>query len=158
MGGLTIAAVQGYVGANVRRLREERGLTQEALAETAGLDVRQINRAEGGRHAMNLGTLVMLANALNVSPAALLQPANMPEIKRGRPRKRPAPADAAPADAAPAPGLQPTPSAASAAPAPPAPLVKRVGRKASAAGSTPGEASTGRKASAAGSARRKRAR
>ncbi|WP_437286642.1 hypothetical protein [Sorangium sp. So ce406] len=45
---------------------------------------------EVGRQSMSLGTLVRLANALDVSPGDLLRSAAMPEIKRGRPRKRPA--------------------------------------------------------------------
>lgn len=76
-----------YIAANVRRLREGLGLTQEALGEAIGRDFRAIQRVESGRHAMNVRVLVSLANALDVEPAELLRPGEMPEIRRGRPRK-----------------------------------------------------------------------
>ena len=48
------------------------------------LEKEQIGSGESGR------TTAHLANALDVSPGLLLRPAEMPEIKRGRPRKHPA--------------------------------------------------------------------
>ncbi|XXY13611.1 helix-turn-helix transcriptional regulator [Sorangium sp. So ce216] len=87
---LTLDTVLVYIAANVRRLRQKRGITQESLAEAAELDLRTLQDIEGMRQSVSLGALVRLANALDVSPAALLRPAEMPEIKRGRPRKRPA--------------------------------------------------------------------
>ncbi|XXY46060.1 helix-turn-helix transcriptional regulator [Sorangium sp. So ce269] len=73
-----------------RRLRQQRGITQEQLAEAAEIELRTMQAIEVGRQSMSLGTLVRLANALDVSPGVLLRSAEMPEIKRGRPRKRPA--------------------------------------------------------------------
>ncbi|WP_437617253.1 helix-turn-helix transcriptional regulator [Sorangium sp. So ce834] len=77
-----------YIAANLRRLRQKRGMTQEQLAEAAGIELRTMQAIEVGRQSMSLGTLLSLANALDVSPAVLLRSAAMPEIKRGRPRKR----------------------------------------------------------------------
>ncbi|KYG01441.1 Cro/Cl family transcriptional regulator [Sorangium cellulosum] len=87
---LTLEAVLVYIAANLRRLRQKRGMTQEGLAEAAELDLRTLQDIEGMRQSVSLGALVRLANALDVSPGVLLRPAEMPEIKRGRPRKYPA--------------------------------------------------------------------
>ncbi|WP_437653191.1 helix-turn-helix domain-containing protein [Sorangium sp. So ce1182] len=73
-----------------RRLRQQRGITQEQLAEAAEIELRTMQSIEGGRQSVSLGTLVRLANALDVSPKVLLRGAELTEIKRGRPRKRPA--------------------------------------------------------------------
>ncbi|WP_437312166.1 hypothetical protein [Sorangium sp. So ce388] len=54
------------------------------------MELRTMQAIEVGRQSMSLGTLVRLANALDVSPGVLLRSAEMPENKRGRPRKRPA--------------------------------------------------------------------
>ncbi|MGH3859756.1 VOC family protein [Actinokineospora sp.] len=51
-------------GARVRRLRERRALTQEQLAETAGVSVRTVQRAEDG--VMSAETVAALATALLV--------------------------------------------------------------------------------------------
>jgi uncharacterized glyoxalase superfamily protein PhnB/DNA-binding XRE family transcriptional regulator len=51
-------------GARVRRLRVRRALTQEQLAETAGVAVRTVQRAEEGT--MSAETIVALAAALGV--------------------------------------------------------------------------------------------
>nr|WP_129581063.1 helix-turn-helix transcriptional regulator [Sorangium cellulosum] len=79
----------GYVGANVRRLRMKRGMTQEGLAEAVDLHLTFIQRIEAGRANLTLTTVVALASALEVAPARLLRPAKLPEVKRGRPRKAP---------------------------------------------------------------------
>jgi transcriptional regulator with XRE-family HTH domain len=81
--------VLGYVAANVRRIRLRRDMIQEALTEAAELHLTFIQRIEAGRVNPSVGVLVQLADALDVSPAILLRPATMPEIKRGRPRKTP---------------------------------------------------------------------
>lgn len=51
-------------GARVRRLRERRALTQEQLAEIAGVAVRTVQRAEDG--VMSAETVAALATALQV--------------------------------------------------------------------------------------------
>ena len=85
---LTLDTLLLYIAANLRRLRQQRGITQEQLAEAAGIELRTMQAIEVGRQSMSLGTLVRLAHALAVSPGVLLRSAEMPEIKRGRPRKR----------------------------------------------------------------------
>lgn len=76
-----------YVAANVRRLRERKGLRQEDLAELCGWDYRHIQRIEAG-DVNSITALVRLAEALDVPPQALLRPAK-PVVRRvGRPKKK----------------------------------------------------------------------
>jgi transcriptional regulator with XRE-family HTH domain len=56
------------VGANVRRLRKERGLSQEALAGEAGLAMRHLGRIERGEGNPTVAVLAKLAEALGVRP------------------------------------------------------------------------------------------
>ena len=52
--------------------RRRRKLSQEALAELAGLSVSYVSMLERGLRSPPLGTLEQLANALRVRPLALL--------------------------------------------------------------------------------------
>lgn len=56
------------VGANVRRLRKERGLSQEALAGEAGLAMRHLGRIERGEGNPTVAVLGKLAEVLGVHP------------------------------------------------------------------------------------------
>lgn len=60
------------VGKNVRRLRLERGLTQEQLAFEAEIDLTYLGGIERGRRNPSLGVLVRLSEALRTDPIALL--------------------------------------------------------------------------------------
>lgn len=62
------------VGANTARIRKERGLTQEALAEKSGLSQQYISGLENGLRNPTIVTLYELACALGVSPVDLLEP------------------------------------------------------------------------------------
>jgi len=77
--------VMQQLGGNVQRLRRKRGLTQQRLAELAGLDLSYTQRVERGRINVTLGTLVTFADALEVPPSALLRLGKAPLIRRGRP-------------------------------------------------------------------------
>lgn len=57
---------------NLRRIREERGLSQRALADRAGVVKSTIYEAEAGRHIPRIQTLEKLADALGVSIVDLL--------------------------------------------------------------------------------------
>jgi len=57
----------------VRRLRKAAGLTQEQLGERCSMDLSAVSRLERGHRNPRLDTLVRLARALGVSPAALLE-------------------------------------------------------------------------------------
>lgn len=58
-------------GANVERLREARGMTQEQLAWASGLHQTAIARIESGDRKPFLGTILKLAAGLEVPPADL---------------------------------------------------------------------------------------
>lgn len=60
------------VGHRIRRLREERGWSQEQLAKRAAIDRSQICRYENGRYLPNAITLVRLADELGVTTDELL--------------------------------------------------------------------------------------
>jgi transcriptional regulator with XRE-family HTH domain len=57
---------------NVRRLRSERGLSQEALAEEVGLRQAQISEIESGANNITIDNLHRLAVALGVRPFELI--------------------------------------------------------------------------------------
>lgn len=60
------------VGRNVARLRLEKGLTQELLAEESGFTQQYLSDLERGRRNPTVVTLYHLATALGVEPAALI--------------------------------------------------------------------------------------
>lgn len=64
------------VGANVRRLRKERGLSQESLAGEAGLAMRHLGRIERGEGNPTVAVLARLAEVLKVHPTAFYDEAN----------------------------------------------------------------------------------
>lgn len=57
----------------LKRLRERKGLTQEALAMKAGVSRAYLSRLEMGRHDPPLSQLRKLAKALRVKVAALVE-------------------------------------------------------------------------------------
>lgn len=59
-------------GRNLRRLREERGLSQGALAERAGMDAAEIRRIESARRDPGVRVVARLAHALGVTAGELL--------------------------------------------------------------------------------------
>jgi transcriptional regulator with XRE-family HTH domain len=61
---------------NLRLIRQDRGLSQEALAELTGLDRTYISSLERGRYNASIKTIEMLAKALKVAPPRFLE---MPE-------------------------------------------------------------------------------
>ena len=91
-------------GALLRRHRLAAGLTQEALAERAGLSARGVQDLERGVHAApRAETVRLLAEALGLDAAAraALLAAARPELAAPAPPAPPArPADARPAGAA----------------------------------------------------------
>jgi transcriptional regulator with XRE-family HTH domain len=59
-------------GARLRELRLAEGVSQEKLAEKAGLHRNYVGILERARQSPSLDTLVRLAKALKVKPAELL--------------------------------------------------------------------------------------
>jgi transcriptional regulator with XRE-family HTH domain len=65
--------------ANVRRLREERQLTQERLAEQAGLHMTDIARIETLRRDPGIKVVVKIAHGLDVPTAELFRGVELSE-------------------------------------------------------------------------------
>jgi len=65
--------VEQRFGDNVWRIRQARRLSQEQLAERAGVHRTQITLIERGQRQPGIGTAVRLAGALEVSPASLFE-------------------------------------------------------------------------------------
>ncbi|HXP37869.1 MAG TPA: helix-turn-helix transcriptional regulator [Solirubrobacteraceae bacterium] len=63
---------KAIVGQNIRELRTELELTQEALAERCGMTAVEIGRAERGMRDLRISTVVKIARGLDVPAAQLL--------------------------------------------------------------------------------------
>jgi transcriptional regulator with XRE-family HTH domain len=70
--GLEQERALGRLGEGLRRIREERGLSQTDIATLAGVSPSAISQAEGGLRGLALDTVLTLAEALDVSLDDLL--------------------------------------------------------------------------------------
>ncbi|WP_315766745.1 MULTISPECIES: helix-turn-helix transcriptional regulator [unclassified Bradyrhizobium] len=61
------------VAKNLRRLRKDRGLSQEELADRAGLNRNYIGMIEREENSPTVDALEQISNALGIDPVALLQ-------------------------------------------------------------------------------------
>jgi transcriptional regulator with XRE-family HTH domain len=75
---------QKIIGWNLRRLRVEKGLSQERLALAASIDRAYVGRVERGSENVTITTLQALAKVLAVPVSALLV-----EPPKGAPRPKP---------------------------------------------------------------------
>lgn len=73
---------------NVKRLRIERRLTQEVLANKAGLSLPTIKKLEGAKSEPRMNTLRSIAGALNIRLKDLLQPVRRLDSVRFRMNKQ----------------------------------------------------------------------
>lgn len=69
-----LQGLQRVFGANVRRERNLKGLTQERLAELADLSLRNIQRVEAGEINVLMTTVVRIRRALGCSSDKLVPP------------------------------------------------------------------------------------
>ena len=60
-------------GHRVRRIREQRGFSQEQLAELAGIHRTYMSSVERGQRNIGLDNIAALADALGVSPALFFE-------------------------------------------------------------------------------------
>jgi len=65
--------IQVQFGKSVRRLRLQRRLSQETLAELAGLHATYVGRIERGRQNISLANIGKIARALRVKPRELFR-------------------------------------------------------------------------------------
>jgi transcriptional regulator with XRE-family HTH domain len=63
----------GRFAARLREIRESRGLSQEALADAAGIHRTHVSLIERNRRSVRLDTLFRLASALEIDPADLVR-------------------------------------------------------------------------------------
>ncbi|MFD4855177.1 helix-turn-helix domain-containing protein [Streptomyces atratus] len=68
-----VPARRRAIGDHIRAVRNHRNLTQEGLAEAAGLDRKTINRIEQGANSPLLDHLLLIADALGVPLADLVR-------------------------------------------------------------------------------------
>jgi transcriptional regulator with XRE-family HTH domain len=61
------------VALNIRRIRARRRITQQSLANLAGINKTHMHRIECGSSSMRLNTLERIARALGVQMASLLR-------------------------------------------------------------------------------------
>jgi transcriptional regulator with XRE-family HTH domain len=76
-------AVKKRFGQNLRRVRQARGLSQEALADLAGIHRTEASLLERGGREPELGTLLKLAAALDAPVAALCEGIEWQPPERG---------------------------------------------------------------------------
>jgi transcriptional regulator with XRE-family HTH domain len=68
-----MSELQGALGQAIRQVREDRSLSQERLAELAGLHRTYISSVEQGRRNVSVENIYRIANALGVSMTELVQ-------------------------------------------------------------------------------------
>jgi putative transcriptional regulator len=85
-------------GGRLKAMRTGAGLTQQQLADRAGLSLRAVTQWERGVREPSWGNVLALASALGVDCTAFTQPPSpeQPPIRPGRPRKAAEPGQAEP--------------------------------------------------------------
>jgi transcriptional regulator with XRE-family HTH domain len=68
-----VLARRRAIGDRIREERRRRGLSQEKLAEVAGMDRQAINRIEQGHQSALIDNLIRIAAALDVPLADLVR-------------------------------------------------------------------------------------
>ena len=91
-----VVTAEAIFGSTLRRLRVERGLSQEQLANLANLHRNHVGHIERGEKTASLGVILRLSLALKVEPRELLSVFTLPFVARlttaasRRAKKRPA--------------------------------------------------------------------
>lgn len=67
-----VSAARDQLARNLRLLRATKGLSQEALADLAGLHRTYVGSVERGERNISIDNIVKLADALNVMAADLI--------------------------------------------------------------------------------------
>lgn len=77
-------AAQRLFAANMKRLRKERGLTQEKLAELADLHINYVSSCERGERNISIRNIAKMALALGVSMGVLVTEECPPAMETAR--------------------------------------------------------------------------
>lgn len=77
-------AAQRLFAANMKRLRKERGLTQEKLAELADLHINYVSSCERGERNISIRNIAKMALALGVSMGVLVTEERPPAMETAR--------------------------------------------------------------------------
>ncbi|MBQ8458870.1 helix-turn-helix transcriptional regulator [bacterium] len=72
--------LKALFGRNLKKLRQENGLTQENLAEHIGLNPRQVSKIETGEHLPSANTIEKICTTLAVLPQELFNNENVDEM------------------------------------------------------------------------------
>lgn len=89
MAGASVDPLVSSVGRRIAELRVERGLTQDAFAEKAGVSSRYVASVEAGEENLTLTSLARFARLLRVAPVELLRPPRRGKARVGRPKTNP---------------------------------------------------------------------
>lgn len=66
--------IKKILGVSVKELRKEKGLTQEKMAESIGLEPNGLAQIESGRKFVSADVLARLSEGFNVAPYVLFTP------------------------------------------------------------------------------------
>lgn len=69
-------------GRRLRRLREEQGLSQEALADRCGVHWTFLGQVERGQRSIRLDNILRIAHGLSITPGTLLDDLPLPPSTR----------------------------------------------------------------------------
>jgi transcriptional regulator with XRE-family HTH domain len=68
----SLSPAHAAFGAELRRLREQRGLTQEQLGAAVGIHATYVGDVERGERNVSLRNIIRLGRALDASPSELV--------------------------------------------------------------------------------------
>ncbi|MBU0767377.1 helix-turn-helix domain-containing protein [Patescibacteria group bacterium] len=71
---ISVRRLTSIVAKNLKRLRQDRGLTQEDVADLCGMEYKQYQRYEGSsQEDMHLSTIEKIAKGLDINPLDLFE-------------------------------------------------------------------------------------
>jgi transcriptional regulator with XRE-family HTH domain len=79
-GGSASELATRRLGAEIRRVRAERGLTLVDISGTTGLSVSMLSMLERGKTGVSVGSLVAIASAMGVAVGELFQTSTAPSL------------------------------------------------------------------------------
>ncbi len=71
----TASEIDKAISARIRKVRNEKGVTQTVLGERIGVTFQQVQKYESGRNRVSAGRIVVIAEALDVPVSKLMGPA-----------------------------------------------------------------------------------